>query len=130
MLRTSIYNMIRNTWKTIRLVTDGPQLEPIYRFGAAVIPVFDRHVAIREQVEMVKKVNARADGPVPITKLLILGGVDLDDGFFERPATQRSRVSTTMPCTVLSFTNSRAAPGGEDLEEAKDGGRKNRKRRK
>ena len=124
--------MIKNTWRTIRLVSDGgsPGFEHIYRFGTAVIPVFDRHVAIREQVEMVKKVEARADGPCPLTKLLILGGVALEDDFFERPVVQRSRVATTMPCTVLSFTNSRNAPGSEDLEESKDGGRKARKKRK
>lgn len=55
-MRTSIYNMVSNTWKSIRLISCEHNKEPIYRFGSTVIPIFDKHVAIREQVEMVNKV--------------------------------------------------------------------------
>jgi len=49
-LRTSIYNMFRNSWRSIRLVSPGliPNSLPAFRFGTAVVPVFDKNVAIRE----------------------------------------------------------------------------------
>ena len=47
-LRTSIFNMIRNTWRTIRLVGMDSGLETSYRFGSTIVPIFDKHVAMRE----------------------------------------------------------------------------------
>jgi hypothetical protein len=47
-MRTSIYNVISNTWRTIRLVSNDSLLETSYRFGATLVPIFDKHVAIRE----------------------------------------------------------------------------------
>ena len=44
-----------------------------------MVPVFDKHVSIREQVELVSKVKARADGPVPLSKVIVFGGINLDD---------------------------------------------------
>ena len=64
-LCTSIYNMIRNSWRSIRLVSPGPSPDmlPLFRFGCTLVPIFEKHVAIREQVEMHKKVQPRAHGP-------------------------------------------------------------------
>ena len=84
-LCTSIYNMMRNSWRTIKLVSPGPSpdLLTAYRFGSALVPIFDKHVAIREQVETHKKMQPRADGPIPLVKLLIFGGTTLDDSVFD-----------------------------------------------
>ena len=43
--------MIQNTWRTIRLVSFDIAREPSFRFGATIIPIFDKHVAMREQME-------------------------------------------------------------------------------
>ena len=103
-MRTSIYNMINNTWKTIRLVNNDFLLEPSYRFGATLVPIFDKHVTIREQMDIAKKVKPRAYGPIPLDRLLILGGVAIDD--FSQEAANEGTMRNYMPCTVLHFTNS------------------------
>ena len=84
-LRTSIYNMVRNTWRTIRLCYESSAHQPSFRFGASVIPIFNRHVAMREQYEAISKIAPRSNGPVPLERLLIFGGINLDD--FEENAT-------------------------------------------
>ena len=55
-LRTSIYNMIHNTWRTIRLVSFDIAREPSFRFGATIVPIFDKHVAMREQIETAQQI--------------------------------------------------------------------------
>ncbi len=109
-MRTSIYNMLNNSWKSIRLVSQEQGYEPIYRFGSAVIPIFDKHVAIREQKEMVTKVAPRASGPVPLAKLLIVGGISLDEQVQKAALTGQATFSDKLSCTVLNFTNSNQAP--------------------
>lgn len=110
-LRTSIYNMVKNSWRSIRLVTPSPELTPLFRFGCTLIPVFDKHVASREQIETAKKVKPRDHGPVPLTKLLILGGTSLDDTFFDSTlANPKSTLHDHIHCTILNFTNSNVAP--------------------
>lgn len=47
-MRTSIYNMVKNTWRTIRLVHDSAIHEPSFRFGATLVPIFNKHIAMRE----------------------------------------------------------------------------------
>ena len=79
LLRVSTYNFIENTWRSIRLVAPSPSRQPCFNFGATLVPIFDKHVTIREQVENVSKVKPRADGPVPLTKLIIFGGINLDE---------------------------------------------------
>ena len=49
-MRTSIYNMASNAWKTIHLVSNET---PLYRFGATAIPIFNKDVVVRDQIDMV-----------------------------------------------------------------------------
>ena len=44
-----------------------------------MVPIFNRHVAMREQHEAVTKMAARSNGPVPLERLLVFGGINLDD---------------------------------------------------
>ena len=135
-LRTSIYNMITNTWRTIRIVDMDPNYQTIYRFGSTVIPIFDKHVAMREQVETVKKIKPKADGPIPLSKLLIFGGIALDDFVQETINDSNSASNVTrkdsMPCTVLSFTNSSQAPveEAEGEEESKESAARKQKKKR
>ena len=126
-MRTSIYNMLRNSWRSIRLVSDG--LEPSFRFGATIVPVFNKHVTIREQVEMAKNVQPRPYGPVPLFRILILGGVSLEDYV---AATGGAAARDRIKCTTLHFTNSNKAPFLEEAnsEDSKDVAKKSRKKRK
>ena len=128
-MRTSIYNMVHNTWRTIRLVGQDSLLETNFRFGSTLVSIFDKHVTMREQIELVKKIKPRADGPIPLAKLLIFGGITLDDYFVQEAnggAESGSAINSTskdsMPCIVLSFTNSNQSPVEHELtlEERKE----------
>lgn len=50
-MRTSLYNMMSNSWRTINLVSS--ELQPVYRFGACLVPIFSKDVVIRDQMDMV-----------------------------------------------------------------------------
>lgn len=80
-MRTSIYNMVKNTWRTIRLCHESAIDLPSFRFGATVVPIYNKHVVMREQMEQVKKIAARDNGPVPLERLLVFGGIALDDAY-------------------------------------------------
>ena len=71
--------MIKNTWRTIRLCYESAAHLPSFRFGATIIPVFNKHVAMREQFEAMSKVAPRSNGPIPLERLLVFGGIALDD---------------------------------------------------
>ena len=55
-MRTSIYNLVQNSWRTIRLTGHNESMETSYRFGSTIIPIFDKHIGVREQVEVMTKV--------------------------------------------------------------------------
>lgn len=119
--------MVHNTWRTIRLVGQDSLLETNFRFGSTIVPIFDKHVTMREQIEIVKKIKPRADGPIPLSKLLIFGGITLDDYFVkETIGAERGSTNSTskdsMPCIVLNFTNSSQSPVEHELtiEERKE----------
>ena len=66
---------------------------------------------------MVQKVAPRPDGPVPLAKILIVGGISLDEQVKNAALTGQATFSDKLSCTVLSFTNSNQAPsvdGGPD----------------
>ena len=99
-LRATSYNIQRRSWKTIR-VTSPSNLEINFRFGAAVVPIYDKHLVLQEQNEMVKKKQSEADCTLPLQKLLILGGINL----LEEEVNEQSPKESTFPITVMSFSN-------------------------
>ena len=103
--------------------------EPSFRFGATIIPIFDKHVAMREQIENAQNIQPKVNHPIPLSKVLIFGGITLDDfGDNEDEMVQglssRSTMRDSLHCTVLHFTNSNRTPvvtNSSNLsEESKD----------
>ena len=82
-------------------------------------------------MEVVKNIKPNAYGPIPLTKLLILGGIACDDDeIVNDPAGFGQRnLRDSLPCIVLNFTNSNETPTLPEAEESKDSGKKQRKKR-
>ena len=87
------------------------------------------------------KVAPRSNGPIPLERLLVFGGIALDDyevimsdenaGEVEQTEAfqgSKTTMQSFMPCTVLHFTNSSQTPLAHlDPEESKARPRKKRK---
>ena len=87
------------------------------------------------------KLAPRSNGPIPLERLLVFGGIALDDYetvMADEEADQaqqtdafqgsKTTMQSFMPCTVLHFTNSSQTPLAHlDPEESKARPRKKRK---
>ena len=108
--------MLSNTWRTIALVGNDALSPPIYRFGATLVPIFDKDVVVRSQMDLVQKLKPKAHGPIPLERLLIFGGISIGEVSDEHSV---STLSDHIPCTVLHFTNSDEAPSEDSRDSSK-----------